>query len=414
MTAPFGPRSPGPAPEPGPRETGARARASSVNEVLAPLAFLAAHITPTYQRPPERPCDGVDMAPSSTPLLPMHGAVWEDEDSTAGALQAAVIGQHQRYAVAMPVVIVGATGVTLTDTASGVVMTQAVTTSIAATGEPDGPLRPVELAQYYPEVGACCWSSRDLGQEWIAVAQPSVSVIDPYYTTLGGIDIEVTDTATIMHIPWATRQGVSTTAASATGELDFDEWPVGSPITVPFGSPGSPRSVLRVPGALRDLAALDRSVYARQGAVLAAMTPQRGYTTQGSDIWTMLVRGLFHTLPTDRLPGSANVTTASSGSTTATRGCIVCKAHITDLEIAVGIRKVVPAGDYGESSTLGAWAWTHETGPSSTPTVVTVEALLPTGIAPGDMYEVAVGIRSSVDTDVCYGWVLYEPALSTL
>ena len=45
---------------------------------------------------------------------------------------------------------------------------------------------------------------------------------------------------------------------------------------------------------------------------------------------------------------------------------------------------------------------------------MTVEALLPTGIAPGDMYEVAVGIRSSVDTDVCYGWVLYEPALSTL
>lgn len=407
----YQPRGPGADVDHAVCQTGELARAAAVNAILVPLSYLSCYVMQVALRCSETPCDGTALAPAGTPILPTHGVLIEDPESTLFQIRLPRSAQFGRVAVVMrPVLVGGPTDITVTD---GVSSRSRRFQPLQTSGGDDSAtvLRPVPLTQRYPELGPCGISSRDLAQEWTATSD--AVIVAP---ASDSVDVEALDSASLMHIPWISVYGVGNTRAAATAALDFDEWPDASPFADLYGSPGYPRLSLLVPGALRDLAALDRSVHARGGAVLASSRSHgpEGYATVAGNAWVILTRGLFHTLPTDRLPGSDNVTGASSGSTIGDRGAIRCVASITDLELAVGVRKITPGGSYGEGSTVGAWAWTHATGPSPAFSTVTVDALLPVGIEPGDMYEVCVAIRSSVATDRCEWYVLSEPPLQTV
>jgi hypothetical protein len=447
------------------RQIGQTASAGSANAVLVPLASQGGRLVPVYSlRPTPRPTDATEGAPVDTwtvPYLPTHGAWREvDEADIAGEPLTSWCGGVQPQfgpacALTMVVRIESPNGrgpgallsldgdVVLSWDDYATSETDALDTTVAVLSrslrldDPGDILDPWALSARYGDVGPYAFSGRDcydarlLGSGLVSsdVVQSDAAdeAITDGATAIGAVSVDAPGTATTtarVYIGWASVTGANADAApvayTAAGASTVIPTVVG--LTDRYGAPGPLTSqILTAP--VRALAYADRTVYATRGATLTTYMssgttgdtgPRRPLKSANDTDWVFAVRGLFHRLPADRLPGSADVRVAGSGGAASTRGALVGRVLIADAECRVGVRKVTIAGSYGQSSTFGAWVWQSAVEASTTATWHAVTALLPTGILPGDDYEVGIAFRADTGSSAGYllGWWLREGDLS--
>jgi hypothetical protein len=172
-----------------------------------------------------------------------------------------------------------------------------------------------------------------------------------------------------------------------------------------------------------DIIHADRTVYGNRFQVLMSgarkkittqTEPTAALWSQSSSNWSILALGYFR-LPDDVLPGSQNRTSAGSGGSATTRGALNARVIIRNAQVTVGIRKVTIAGSYGQASTFGSWSTASATHSSASWAGKDIEVLFPSGIAPGDDYEVAIWWRSSGATNgYLRAWTVWEPPLTSV
>lgn len=391
MTRPYAPRAPGPLSEPDERHAGRLATSRSINAIIDPLAYLAAYVVPVHSvRPSERPCDGADEASTLQPYLPTHGAYGTSGAVTGWVAALGVDAQHAQAVAVLSGRIVGAAGFEVDGRPLDMPIMQRVT-------DPGDVLDPLALSILYPENGPFGFSCRDLGQTWDVAANAVGVEADAESAT----DAELSAAVALAHVASQSVYGLSYDAGAHTGDLDWDEWPAASPVLYPCGSWAQIREAHILTGVVRDVAALDRMVYAREGAVLASSSPSRSFVAAAT--WSFLARGIYHYAPTDRLPADALGDPYLAFA--------IRSARCT---YAIGVRTVTPGGTYGQTSTLGSWVWTTGTQTTGTLTWQSLAAELPGGLSPGGMYEIAVAIKRDSGTDgEAAEWLVYEPAMFT-
>ena len=310
--------------------------------------------------------------------------------------------------------------------------------------DPGQILNATALGWLYSDMGAFNLTCRDLNgfgfiastvdRRVIQTGETGSVVTDPYSHIIGEItagDLGSSSSNARVSVTGMMVHGV-------TAELDHDRdastgWtviPGANPVYQPFGfSDPFTGQILTQP--VRDLIHLDRTCYADRGQVLLshARTASTSHTeptaalwSDDSTNWSTAVAGAFFRLP-DVLPGSANVTGTSSSTTLALRGGLRCRVIAYNAEVKIGVRKATIAGTYGQSTTFGAWNIATATNATAAfvamdcdddATSVSGHVLLPSGIAPGDDYELAVWWRPSSASGYLRAWCVWEPALSTV
>jgi hypothetical protein len=141
--------------------------------------------------------------------------------------------------------------------------------------------------------------------------------------------------------------------------------------------------------------------------------PCAAYRSDSSSVWSIAHLSYFR-LP-DVLPGSENQTSAGTGSTATTRGALNARVIIYRAKVTIGIRKVTIAGSYGQSTTYGSWVTSSATHSSASWAGKDIEILFPSGIAPGDDYEIAIWWKSAgASNGYLRAWTVWEPPLTSV
>lgn len=300
--------------------------------------------------------------------------------------------------------------------------------------DPGEHLDAVALGWLYADMGPFNLTCRDLsgfgprnglGSAIVQTGSLASVATDPDSCITGLIDCgnmgSSSDTARV-HVSSMTVHG--TTANISHDRNASTGWsviPGANPIEQPFGY-GAPLSEQILTQPLRDLIHLDRTAYGARGQTLlshartqsTAATRNAAYKSTSASTWTSAVRGAFFRLP-DVLPGSENRTSAGSGSTAATRGALNARVIIRNAQVKIGIRKVTIAGSYGQASTFGSWTISTATHSSPSWQGKDLEILFPSGIAPGDDYEIGIWWRSSgASTGYFRAWTVWEPPLTSV
>jgi hypothetical protein len=174
--------------------------------------------------------------------------------------------------------------------------------------------------------------------------------------------------------------------------------------------------------AMLNLLHADRTCYGNRFQVLLSHArkettdqtePTAAFRSDSSSNWSIAALAYFRL--TDVLPGSENRTSAGSGSTAATRGALNARVIIRNAQVKIGIRKVTIAGSYGQASTFGSWTISTATHSSASWQGKDLEILFPSGIAPGDDYEIGIWWRSSgASTGYFRAWTVWEPPLTSV
>ena len=474
MTKPLNPQTHAPAAADSSRQIGTPASSESMNALLSPLSHVAGRIVPIYNMRPTAHQTNEDSTVTvgtwSVPLYPTHG-LWRDDneddlDSVTGSwfigpateqfgtAYCANLAGHIRHPSAVGDNVAEPIPFSADSTWDDLVSTATESESISAgfiarrNARPDpGDILDVHaIAERYADVGLYNLTCRDsesaemLGaglvspiavqtEEGSAVA----TSIDAHIIT----EFQIGDVGTVaaqarFYVGDATTYGI--TADNADTDPDpstgYTVIPPVNSFTLRFGAP-APTSGQLLTAPIRDMIHLDRTCYGDRGQVLLSHArtasivhtePTAALWSDDSTNWTTAVRGAFFRLP-DVLPGSGNITGAGSSTTLALRGGLRARAIMYNAVVKVGVRKVTYAGTYGQTSTFGAWNIATATNATAAfvgvdvaddATAVADHVLLPSGISPGDDYELAIWWRPSSSDGYLRAWCVWEPALSTV
>ena len=317
----------------------------------------------------------------------------------------------------------------------------------SAPEDPGDVLNPHAISQRYEDIGPYNLTCRDLhGTKTLSAGLQRAAVVQTGETdslatdtaahiesTLALGDVGGSSSTARVHVASMSVYGINSDDADTAGTAagGFTVIPGVFPFTQRFGG-GAPRSGQVLTSVMRDLIHAERTIYGNRGQTLLSRrridsldttVPTSALFTDDSTNWSTVERGSFFRLP-DVLPGSANITGAGSSTTLALRGGFRGRVIMRNADVVIGVRTVTIAGTYGQTSTFGAWnlASASETVDAAfvgfdvtdDATSVADHVLLPSGISPGDDYELAIWWRSRGGDAYLSGWEVYEPALSTV
>ena len=450
------------------RQTGDPASPGSVNALAVPISHVAGRIAPIYNMRPTahqtNEDSGTTLGSWDVPFYPTHG-LWRDD--TEAALNGASAGEFigpvlpqfgNAFSVAMIGHLIHPSAPTDRSTLRGVeidlseewddLTAQATNTDTIHTpvevrrlpsGDPGRLLDSHAIAALYADAGMYNLTCRDIsGADMsFAGAVSAVSVqtgktaavtTDPDACILTDMAIgDVGSVATLsrLYIGSATVQGITsndsdTASITSTG---YTVIPEVNTIERGYGAP-QPLSGQMLTAAVRDLIHADRTNYATRGQVLVSHArkastshtePTAALWSASSSVWSIATLSAYFRLPSDVLPGSENRTSAGAGGSISTRGGLNARVILRNAQIKIGIRAVTIAGSYGQSSTYGAWTISTATHGSASWAGKDLEILFPSGIAPGDDYEIGIWWKSSGATDgYLQAWSIWEPSLTTV
>lgn len=301
--------------------------------------------------------------------------------------------------------------------------------------DPGPLLDAVALGWLYADMGAFNLTGRDLSgfgvrfgydSAIVQTGKTAAVVTDPDACIMGLVDcgnIGSSAAAARVHVSTMSVHGsnaeISHDRDSSTG---WTVIPGANPIDQGFGY-GAPLSEQILTQPLRDLIHLDRTDYAARGQVLISHARETSTThtdptaalwSSSLSNWSTAVRSAYFRLP-DVLPGSENRTAAGTGASASTRGALNARVILRRAQCKIGIRKVTIAGTYGQSTTYGSWVISTATHGSASWAGKDLEILFPSGIAPGDDYEIAIWWRSNGAADgYLRAWAVWEPPLTTV
>jgi len=449
------------------RQTGDPASAASVNALAVPMSHVAGRIAPVYNiRPTAHQTNadsGVTVGGWDLPFYPTHG-LWRDDDEDAldGASAGAFIGPvmpqfGNAFSVALSGYLVHPSAPSDRSSLRGVEIDIAeewddLTTTATNTdtvfppfetrrlpfADPGVRLDAHALAALYADAGMYNLTCRDISGADMAGAR-MVSAIavqtgkaaavttDPDSALVA--DLTVGDAGTVatrarLYVGAATVQGITsddsdTSSVTSTG---YTVIPAVNTIDRGFGAP-QPMSGQMLSAPVRDLIHLDRTNYAARGQVLLSHARKASTThtepcsalwSSSTSQWKIAVFSAYFRLP-DVLPGSENRTAAGTGASASTRGALNARVILRRAQCKIGIRKVTIAGTYGQSTTYGSWVISTATNSVNSWVGKDLEILFPSGIAPGDDYEIAIWWRSNGASDgYLRAWAVWEPPLTTV
>jgi hypothetical protein len=447
------------------RETGVQAAAASLNALLVPMAHIGGRIVPIYGMRPtaHNPNSSayVQVDGWNVPFYPTHG-LWRDDDESAlnGASAGAFIGPvMEQFGPSYTVVVSGhlrhpsalASGETVeplpltglsewNDLSSTVTESESLLPGIVtrrnARPDPGDVLEVHSIAERYSDVGLYNLTCRDCpGVDSIA------AIFSPIAVQTGETGAKATSTSSHI-ITDFTIGDVGTQAArarfylgsvlahginsddadtSSTSSTGYTVIPGVIPYEQIYGG-GNARYGQMLEQSALDLLHADRTCYGNRFQVLLSHArkettdqtePTAAFRSDSSSNWSIAALAYFR-LP-DVLPGSENRTSAGSGSTAATRGALNARVIIRNAQVKIGIRKVTIAGSYGQASTFGSWTISTATHSSASWQGKDLEILFPSGIAPGDDYEIGIWWRSSgASTGYFRAWTVWEPPLTSV
>jgi hypothetical protein len=450
------------------RQTGDPASPASVNALAVPMSHVAGRIAPIYNMRPTAHATNSDASVTvggwDLPFYPTHG-LWRDDDENAldGASAGAFIGPvfpqfGNAFSLALSGYIVHPSAPTDRSALRGVeidlseewddLSATATNTDTAHPplvvrrlpfDDPGARLDAHALAALYADAGMYNLTCRDISGADMAgsgmvsavavqTGKTSAVTTDPdahVITDLAIGDVGTVATRARLYVGSATVQGITsddsdTASVTSTG---YTVIPDVNTIVRAFGSP-QPLSGQMLTAAVRDLIHLDRTNYGARGQVLLSHA-RKETTTQtepcaalwsaSSSNWSTAVLSAYFRLPSDALPGSENQTTSGTGSTATTRGALTARVIIYRAKVTIGIRKVTIAGSYGQSTTYGSWVTSSATHSSASWAGKDIEILFPSGIAPGDDYEIAIWWKSAgASNGYLRAWTVWEPPLTSV
>ena len=449
------------------RKTNTDASANSVNQVLNVSAHVAGRVCPIYNMLPTshqtNEYSGITIGTGTTwdvPYYPTSG-LWIEQAESAfdgsslGGFMGPVVEQFGAAYTVYPSIRVvrpsaAVDGARLaaqmdidaewdnlsSSTSTNDEMTARVADRHTQYPDPGDYLDAVALGWLYADMGPFNLTCRDLSgfgprggydSSIVQTGETGSLVTNPASCVLALVDCGELGTSSDnarMHV-------ASFSAHGTTAEIDHDResstgWtviPGANPIDQAFGF-GAPLSSQILTQPMRDLIHLDRTCYGARGQVLIShgreastshTAPTAAYWSSSSSNWSTAVRSAFFRLPSDVLPGSANRTTAGTGASATTRGALNARVILRNAQVKIGIRKVTISGSYGQSTTFGSWNIQTATHGSASWTGKDLEILFPSGIAPGDDYEIAIWWRSSGSSNgYLQAWTIWEPPLTSV
>lgn len=448
------------------RTTGTNASAASLNALLIPMAHMSGRIVPIYGMRPTAhnpnssayiEVDGWDV-----PYYPTHG-LWrdDDEDDLDGACAGLFIGPvTEQFGPAYTVVVSGhlrhpsapasggalevfpLTAVSEWDNLSATTTeSESVSPSIvgrrSARPDPGGRLDVHAIADRYADVGMYNLTCRDCpGVDSIAALFSSVAVqtgetgslatdTDAHIVTEMTIgDVGTQASKSRLYVGSVLAHGINSEDADVSSDAStgYSVIPGVFPYEQAYGG-GNPKSGQMLTQPMLDLIHADRTSYGSRFQVLTSEArkqttvqtePCAAFRSDSSSVWSIAHLSYFR-LPPDVLPGSANRTSAGSSSTAATRGSLNARVILRNAQVKIGIRKATISGSYGQGTTFGSWNIQTATNSAATWTGKDLEILLPSGIAPGDDYELAIWWKSSgASTGYLQAWTIWEPPLTSV
>lgn len=447
------------------RTTGINASAASLNALLVPIAHMAGRIVPIYgMRPTAHNINSsakVTVGGWDLPFYPTHG-LWRDDDEDAlnGACGGLFIGPTtEQFGPSYAVVLSGhirhpsapATGNALEalpitalsewdNLSSTVTESESLTLGIVgrrgARPDPGDVLDVHAIAERYADVGMYNLTCRDCpgvdsltalfsplavqtGETNGKATSTSSHIITEY--TIGDVGTE--SARARLYIGSALAHGINSEDADTSSDAStgYTVIPGVLPFEQLFGG-GSPSSGQMLTQPMLDVIHSDRTCYGSRFQVLTSEArkatttqtePCAAYRSDSSSVWSIAHLSYFR-LP-DVLPGSENQTSAGTGSTATTRGALNARVIIYRAKVTIGIRKVTIAGSYGQSTTYGSWVTSSATHSSASWAGKDIEILFPSGIAPGDDYEIAIWWKSAgASNGYLRAWTVWEPPLTSV
>ena len=447
------------------RTTGTNASAASLNALLIPMAHMSGRIVPIYGMRPTAhnpnssayiEVDGWDV-----PYYPTHG-LWRDdnENDLDGACAGLFIGPvTEQFGPSYTVVVSGhlrhpsapasggalevfpLTAVSEWDNLSATTTeSESVSPSIvgrrSARPDPGGRLDVHAIADRYADVGMYNLTCRDCsGVDSIAALYSPVAVQTgetngKATSTESHIITEMTigdvGTATDrarLYVGSVLAHGINSEDADTSSDAStgYTVIPGVLPFERLFGG-GAPSSGQMLTQPMMDLVHSDRTAYGNRFQVLTSEArkettdqtePCAAFRSDSSSTWSIAHLSYFR-LP-DVLPGSENRTSAGTGASATTRGALNARVILYRAQVKIGIRKATIAGTYGQSTTYGPWVISTATNSAASWTGKDLEILLPSGIAPGDDYEIGIWWKSSgASTGYLRAWTVWEPPLTSV
>jgi len=447
------------------RTTGTNASAASLNALLIPMAHMSGRIVPIYgMRPTAHNSNSsayIEVDGWNVPYYPTHG-LWRDDDEDAldGACSGLFIGPvTEQFGPSYTVVVSGhlrhpsapasgeaievfpLTAVSEWDNLSATATeSESVSPSIvgrrSARPDPGGRLDVHAIAERYADVGMYNLTCRDCpGVGSISALFSSVAVqtgeagslatdTDAHIVTEMTIGDVGTETARArLYVGSVLAHGINSEDADTSSDAStgYTVIPGVFPFEQAFGG-GAPKSGQMLTQPMLDLIHSDRTAYGNRFQVLTSEArkqttdqtePCAAFRSDSSSTWSIAHLSYFR-LP-DVLPGSENRTTAGTGASATTRGALNARVILRNAQVKIGIRKVTISGSYGQSTTYGSWNISTATHGSASWTGKDLEILFPSGIAPGDDYEIGIWWKSSgASTGYLRAWTVWEPPLTSV
>ena len=448
------------------RKTGVGASAASVNALVVPLAHMGGRIVPIYgMRPTAHDSNSdayVTVGGWDLPYYPTHG-LWRDDDEDAldGASTGAFMGPvMEQFGPSYTVTISGRlrhpSGEILEDSieplpltadsewdnlSSTVTESESITPGIIgrrlARFDPGDRLDVHAIADRYADVGPYNLTCRDCPgvdslAEFISTIAVQTGETNAKATSTSShiiTDLTIGDVGTVaskarLYLGNATAYGINSDDADTSSDASTGYSVI--PGVIPFEQllgGGAPMSGQMLTQAMLDIIHADRTIYGNRFQVLMSgarkeettqTEPTAALWSKSSSNWSILALGYFR-LPPDTLPGSENRTSSGSGGSATTRGALNARVLIYRAQVKIGIRKVTHGGSYGQSTTYGSWVISTATHSAASWAGKDLEILFPSGIAPGDDYEVAIWWRSSgASNGYIKGWSVWEPPLTSV
>ena len=447
------------------RTTGINASAASLNALLIPNAHMAGRIVPIYSmRPTAHNSNSsayIEVDGWNVPYYPTHG-LWRDDDEDAldGACSGLFIGPvTEQFGPSYTVVVSGhlrhpsapasgeaievfpLTAVSEWDNLSATATeSESVSPSIvgrrSARPDPGGRLDVHAIAERYADVGMYNLTCRDCpGVGSISALFSSVAVqtgeagslatdTDAHIVTEMTIGDVGTETARArLYVGSVLAHGINSEDADTSSDAStgYTVIPGVFPFEQAFGG-GAPKSGQMLTQPMLDLIHADRTAYGNRFQVLTSEArkettdqtePCAAFRSDSSSTWSIAHLSYFR-LP-DVLPGSENRTTAGTGASATTRGALTARVILRNAQVKIGIRKATIAGTYGQSTTYGSWVISTATNSAASWTGKDLEILFPSGIAPGDDYEIGIWWKSSgASTGYLRAWTVWEPPLTSV
>ena len=447
------------------RTTGTNASAASLNALLIPMAHMSGRIVPIYgMRPTAHNSNSsayIEVDGWNVPYYPTHG-LWRDDDEDAldGACSGLFIGPvTEQFGPSYTVVVSGhlrhpsapasgeaievfpLTAVSEWDNLSATATeSESVSPSIvgrrSARPDPGGRLDVHAIAERYADVGMYNLTCRDCpGVGSISALFSSVAVqtgeagslatdTDAHIVTEMTIGDVGTETARArLYVGSVLAHGINSEDADTSSDAStgYTVIPGVFPFEQAFGG-GAPKSGQMLTQPMLDLIHADRTAYGNRFQVLTSEArkettdqtePCAAFRSDSSSVWSIAHLSYFR-LP-DVLPGSENRTTAGTGASATTRGALNARVIIRNAQVKIGIRKATIAGSYGQSTTFGSWNIQTATHSSASWAGKDLEILFPSGIAPGDDYEIGIWWKSSgASTGYLRAWTVWEPPLTSV